>query len=182
MPGRITVQRLPLVGRSEELGILRATLPRAAGGFGATAIAGPGGVGKSRLAHAFLQDARAQGCTVASGQAYAAEQGVPFAPVSDAFAPLLRGLPVEQLRSLISGTERELAQLFPTALAHAVPAGAPGVDSSAQLLWAFAEFTRRLTADAPLVVLIEDMQWADASSRELLHFLIRHTTDAQVSV
>ncbi len=182
MPGHLSLERLPLVGRDEELGYLRSLLERAAGGAGsATVITGPGGIGKSRLAHAFLQEARLRGCTVASGRAYAAEQGVPFAPVSDAFAPLLRARPVERLPSLVSNIEQELAQLFPTSLPR-TGSSARGVESPAQLLWALAELTRRLAAEAPVVVLIEDLQWADAASQELLHFLVRHTRDAGVAV
>ncbi len=182
MPGRLILERLPLVGRSDELARWHALLQHAAGGLGsATAIAGPGGVGKSRLARAFADEARLRGCRVAGGQAYAAEQGVPFAAVSDAFVPLLRALPPDRLPPLLHGIEREIAHLFPTSLPHALPERR-NVESSAQLLWAMVELSHRLAADRPLVLLIEDVQWADTASRELLHFLVRHTSEQPVAV
>lgn len=176
------LDRLPLVGRAEQLARLRDHLERAVSGTGGlTAIVGAGGVGKSRLAHTFLHDAARRGCRVVSGRAYAAEQGVPYSAVADAFTPLLRALPPETLRSVARGTEAELAQLFPGGPPDVLRPGAR-VESAAQLLWGFTEFARCLATLSPLVVLIDDLQWADAASRELLHFLVRNCADVPLSV
>jgi DNA-binding CsgD family transcriptional regulator len=51
-----------------------------------------------------------------------------------------------------------------------------------RLLWSFTEFVGRLAARRPLLLLIDDLQWADASSLELLHFAARHLGDRRVAL
>ncbi|CAA9310139.1 MAG: hypothetical protein AVDCRST_MAG40-912, partial [uncultured Gemmatimonadaceae bacterium] len=71
---------LPLVGRDGELAAVAAWLDDVAAGRGGTTIlAGPGGVGKTRLATAATARAAREGWTVAVGRAYPVETGVPYA-------------------------------------------------------------------------------------------------------
>lgn len=170
----------PLVGREGDLAALTAALDAAAGGRGGTVfLAGEGGVGKTRLATALAELAGARGWMVATGRAYPVESGVPYALFADAFLPRLRAMDPSSLQVLTRGGAAELAALFP-ALAPAAPPSRPTAaprgdpaEAKARLFWSFAQLLSRLAARAPLLVILENLQWADESSLELLHFVAR---------
>jgi DNA-binding CsgD family transcriptional regulator len=171
---------LPLVGRTVELSALHAALDAAgAGRGGALILSGESGVGKTRLLNAMAEEARRRGWAVAAGRAFPLETGVPYALFSEAFLPLLRGLDSSALAILARGGEAELAQLLPGLGGEEgrVDPRAPGGESPAELktrlVWNFAQFLRRFAAKQPLLVVLEDLHWADASSLELLHFTVR---------
>src|SRR5215208_1915552 len=167
---------LPLVGRAAELAAIGAALDEAGAGRGTTLIvAGEGGVGKTRLAQAAVQQAERRGWSVAVGRAYPVESGVPYALFSGALLPLLRRLDQATLQVLTRGGSSELAYLFPALGGggeRAMPRGDPA-EFKSRLLWNFAQFLSRVSAKQPLLVVLENLQWADASSLELLHFVAR---------
>ncbi|MFL5582180.1 MAG: helix-turn-helix transcriptional regulator [Gemmatimonadaceae bacterium] len=168
---------LPLVGRAGELAMLTSAMDVAEGGRGGTVIlAGEGGVGKTRLVRAAFDAATRRGWTGAMGRAYPVETGVPYAVFSDALVPVLRKLDGAQLQVLSRGGGAELAQLFPAMAPDGAPPdrmrGDPS-ETKSRLLWTFAQFLGRWAAKRPLLLALENLQWADASSLELLHFLAR---------
>jgi DNA-binding CsgD family transcriptional regulator len=168
---------LPLVGRSAELTALRGALDRAAGGAGSCwLVAGPGGIGKTRLGRALLDEAAQRGWATASGRAFPAESGVPFALFADALMPVVRHLDEAALQVLTRGVG-ELTRIFPWLGGTTPPSGEPTPDFRSRLHWHFTQFLRGLAAKRPLIVALEDLQWADTSSLELLHFVARHCTD-----
>ena len=178
--------RLPFVGRADDLTRLRAALEQArAGRGGALFLTGEGGVGKSRLAATFAGEARRQSWTVAEGRAYAVEAGVPYALFSDALLPTLQELGRETLAVLTRGAVAELELLFPLLRPGArvgdrsEPTGRPA-DANLQLYWTFAQFLKALAARRPLLIVLDDLHWADASSLELLHFTARHLADSSI--
>lgn len=169
--------RLPLVGRGDELRVLVEGLQ--GGGPPITILTGPGGIGKSRLAAATADRAEGDGWSIVRGQAFPVETDVPYALFGDAFLPLLLKLEPETLTVLSRGGERELSWLFP-ALAQDDDTGRPGRDPDefrTRLFWNFAEFLKRLADRNRLLVVLEDLQWADESSLRLLHFLARQVDD-----
>ena len=180
-----TLSRLPFIGRVKELHELRSALEQARLGSPTVGLlTGDGGVGKSRLAAVIAEEARRGGWTVALGRAYPVESGVPYAVVSDAFVPLLRDLGAAGLTVLARGSESQLAHLFPALRAVAASAGR-GADAvpaanRAELFWTFAEFLRNLASRAPVLVVLEDLHWADPSSIELFHFLARQLADQPI--
>ena len=168
----------PLVGRADGLATLTAALDAAEAGRGRTAfLVGEGGVGKTRLANAVADQAAKRKWTVVVGRAYPVESGVPYALFSDAFVPTFRRLDAGALQVLTRGGSAELAHLFPQLStgsegARPVNRGDPA-ELKARLLWNFAQFLGRYAARQPLLVVLENLQWADASSLELLHFVAR---------
>src|SRR5687768_10274762 len=182
MPGR---DEAPLVGRSAELALLSRTIDEAARGAGRSVfITGEGGIGKTRLATAAADRAARQGWTVAVGRAYPVESGVPYALFSDALMPLLRKLDPAALSVLTRGGGGELGYLFP-ALATGSERQRPSGDADpseikARLLWNFTQFLGRLAAKQPLLILLENLQWADASSLELFHFIARQLESQRI--
>ena len=168
----------PLVGRSAELSLLSKTIDEAAQGAGRSVfIVGEGGIGKTRLATAAAERAAKRGWSVAVGRAYPVETGVPYALFSDALLPLVRKLDPATLSVLSRGGAADFGYLFPNLGTSTdrdrASAGADPSEIKARLLWNFTQFLGRLSAKQPLFVVLENLQWADASSLELLHFVGR---------
>jgi DNA-binding NarL/FixJ family response regulator len=167
------------VGRTHELAALESLLEAGrSDGTSVVIVSGEGGVGKSRLAAELRARAERRAWKVAYGRAFPVETGVPYALFSDAFLPILRELDADTLTLLTRGGADELRYLFP-ALAQGrsdaePPVGEPD-EVRTRLMWNFAEFLRSYSARAPLLCILEDLQWADESSLQLLHFLARQS-------
>ena len=139
------------------------------------------GVGKSRLADDFLRWVTSQGGLVLRGRGYDARAGAPFGPMIEALrgtldAPGLAGVDAEWLAE-VSRVLPELRRHFPgLPEIGAVAAAADGwrlFEGVAQVLLALAE-------ESPVAIVIDDLQWCDADSCGLLHFLVRRLADAKV--
>ena len=120
---RVLPRPLPLTGRGGGMEVLRSLLDDVeAGRGGAVFISGDRGVGKSRLAEAVAEHARERGWLITLGRAYPAERAISFAPLSDAFLPILRGID-PSLRATLMGDASLLYSLLPTwDLAPRIPA------------------------------------------------------------
>ncbi|MEV2252691.1 AAA family ATPase [Streptomyces sp. NPDC050147] len=171
------------VGRSDELGVLNDALARAKGttpGTGepqALLLGGEAGVGKTRLIEEFTAAARAEGAVVALGGCVEiGADGLPFAPFSSALRSLRRQLP-DEVDAAVADQEGELARLLPE-LGEA-PQRRRGTDAQhdeegmARLFELTVRLLERLAADRPVVIALEDLHWADASTRHLLAYLFR---------
>ncbi|MGH7481889.1 MAG: helix-turn-helix transcriptional regulator, partial [Longimicrobiales bacterium] len=126
---------------------------------------------------AAIDAARRRGFTVAHGRGYPVESGVPYALFADALMPLLRALDASTLAVLTRGGEAELAYLFPALVPADARAPAAAVEDPTEfktrLLWNLTQFLRRYAERDPLLLVLEDLHEADASSLELLHFIAR---------
>ncbi|MEU7801378.1 AAA family ATPase [Micromonospora arborensis] len=163
-----------LVGRHRELSTLRDSLGRARAGEPTTVlVGGEAGVGKTRLLEEFTGWATDGEARVLVGQCLElGEAGLPFAP----FAAALRAVLRVDGPEVFAGYEAEFARLVPelgrTALA--APSAAPVGDAPRGYLFDLvAELFQRLADARPLVLLIEDLHWADRSTRDLIGFLVR---------
>jgi predicted ATPase len=176
----VTASRL--VGRTAELSELEAALADAASGRPSLAfVAGESGVGKTRLLTELERRARAEGARVIGGDCVELGEGeLPYAPLVAALRPLAReGDPV--LDHLPPPARAELATLLPE-LGAAAPARAEdeGGGPQGRLFEALLGLLERLGQDAPLVLSIEDIHWADRSTRAFLAFLARSVCDERV--
>lgn len=168
---------LPLIGRAEELARLEALMEGDHEGPRIVFVRGEPGVGKSRLTRELASRARARSWEVTYGRAYPVEAGTPYAIFSDAWLPLLNGMDPSTLTVLSRGGEAQLRYLFP-ALGGGDDRPLPGSSGEpdevrTRLMWNFAEFVKRLASRTPVLCVLEDLQWADDSSLELIHFLAR---------
>ncbi len=175
---------LPLVGRTEELAALEALTEGAARDLSTMIVSGEGGVGKSRLVAELATRMRGREWSVAHGRAYPVETGVPYALFSDAFLPMLSEMDTDTLTVLSRGGQAELSYLFPALSAERDQAvgGADPDEFRTRLMWNFAEFLRNYATRTPLLVILEDLQWADESSLHLLHFLARQVSDHPIVI
>jgi DNA-binding CsgD family transcriptional regulator/tetratricopeptide (TPR) repeat protein len=169
------------IGREAELARLAEALRSAAEGQPTTVLlGGDAGVGKSRLLAQFADHARAQGALVLAGACLELSgEGLPYAPIIET----LRGLPDQlapvELRRLAGATgTAELQPLLPGLgpgdyQAHAAPPGELTLTPRSQLglFEALLGLLSRLAAERSVVVVLEDVHWADASTRDLLKFL-----------
>jgi DNA-binding CsgD family transcriptional regulator len=186
MVSPILLETIPLVGRSSELSVIRESLDRAEQGRGSVLLlTGEGGIGKTRLARAAFEEAARREWGRAIGAANPVETGVPYALFADALAAI-GWLDADERIALTRGVGQELAVLFPglfglsPGLMPHVGAGGEGSEFKSRMLWNFTEFLRRYTQRRPLLIVLEDLHWADAATLELLHFLARHLTDARL--
>ncbi len=174
--GRLTGP-FPLVGRTRELAVIESLLEQQGEGPSVVIVSGEGGVGKSRLASELAARAAGRGWNVVSGRAYPVDTGVPYALFSDAFLPVLREMDPDTLTVLSRGGETELGYLFPALGtgndAPNPPGGGEPDELRIRLKWNFVEFLKSFAARTPLLVVLEDLQWADESSLNLLHFIAR---------
>ncbi|MFB9738441.1 AAA family ATPase [Streptomyces thermocoprophilus] len=160
------------VGRTAELDALREALSRAtAGEPQALLIGGEAGVGKTRLVEEFAKAAAREGAVVAVGGCVEiGADGLPFAPFSTALRTLHRELPAE-LAEAAAGQEEELARLLPEL--GETGSGRHDEEGMARLFELTARLLERVATDRTVVLALEDLHWADASTRHLLSYLFR---------
>ncbi|HEU5476106.1 MAG TPA: AAA family ATPase [Actinophytocola sp.] len=153
MARRVSVPEL--IGRRAELAALRAALADAQSDGGALVLVqGDAGVGKSRLVSAFVRGASGTGVTVLTGGCLQFEADIPYAP----FVEALRGLPDAPSLLATGSASGDRAAEF-RRVADAI-AGAGG--------------------QRPVVLVLEDLHWADASTRDLVLYLHRALAHAPV--
>jgi DNA-binding CsgD family transcriptional regulator len=176
---------LPLVGRVSEFGEVRELLSRAEESHGgAVLLHGGTGVGKSRLLDVAVEQAAGRGWYTVRGRSYPVEAGIPYAPFADGFVPFLRSLGPDLVSLLTRGGEGDLGHLFPSIRGEDWNPGRFGdpAELKSRLLWNFTQFVTRASARQPLLLVLDDLQWGDASSLELLHFLARQISGDRVAV
>src|SRR5512142_2733916 len=169
-----------MVGRDGELRRLLALLDDAEAGQSVVAlVSGDAGVGKSRLVNEVTRLAGERGFTVLSGQCAELGDSVPYLPLADA----LRG--ATQPRAVHSGAAQSTgvqdAMSSRPALSRLLPEGGYGqldneVRSGLARQQMFGEvlgLLAELAAAAPVLLVLEDLHWADASTRDLVTFLSR---------
>ena len=161
-----------LVGRHGEMARLERALDVAAADGSAVAlIAGEAGVGKSRLVHELATSAEGRGFRVCVGGCVDLGEAIwPLAPLREMVASLVEDLDGEALDLVVGGARGVLAELVPE-LGGERAGGAPV--SSDRLCELVVGLFKRLAQRAPLVLVVEDLHWADATTRTLFSALAR---------
>jgi DNA-binding CsgD family transcriptional regulator len=179
---RVTSSRF--IGRTRELAELEAALHDASSGRPSLAfIAGESGVGKTRLLKELERSALAEDARVISGDCVAlGDDELPYAPIVAALRSLTRdGDPV--LDELGPATRAGLASLLPELAPADVQASGDRDDpAQGRVFEALLTLLDRLGRDASVLLIIEDLHWADASTRALLVFLARSLRAERVLV
>ncbi|SEF96773.1 regulatory protein, luxR family [Actinacidiphila yanglinensis] len=186
MLGKVQTQSLSpeFIGRDTELTRLAAVLAAADGGAPqAVLIGGEAGVGKTRLTEEFMAAAGAAGAVTAIGGCVEiGAEGLPFAPVSTALRHLYHLLGAE-LTQAVAGQEAELARLLPELGDSGAGRRDPhDEEGRVRLFELTARLLERLGAERTLVVIVEDLHWADRSTRELLAYLFRSVQHSRVLI
>jgi DNA-binding SARP family transcriptional activator/tetratricopeptide (TPR) repeat protein len=174
----------PMAGRREELGLLLDTLAETTGHRGSmVVITGEAGIGKSRLVAEVTDHARRRGMRVVSGAGLELEGGPPF------------GLWSEVLRDVVAlGPGPPVAASWPAELARLSPSVESGWSrppsppsptpdlERARLFEAMVEMSAWCSMDTPMVIVLEDLHWADPISLTLLAYLGRRLSTLPILV
>src|SRR5215211_3910630 len=170
MATRVTSTRF--VGRAAELAELSGALEASAAGTPSLAlVAGESGVGKSRLASELTRAARESGARVLSGDCVELGEGeLPYAPLVGALRRVAReDDPV--FDELPAAQRADLATILP-----GLAGGARDEAVEAEQLRVFEALLAlfdAMAAEQPLVLVVEDLHWADSSTRAFVRFLAR---------
>ena len=164
------------VGRTEQLELLSAAFDQVRNGRTTTVlIGGDAGVGKTRLVEEFSSIASAEHALVATGVCVPTDSGgLPYAPIvgivrdvlsqvdtaADVVGPVARGLGIDTSGEVLPVDEFAKTRLFESILT----------------------FVTKVAQESPVVLVFEDLHWADSASAELLGYLVRNLTDAKALI
>ncbi|MEV7011236.1 AAA family ATPase [Streptosporangium sp. NPDC051022] len=169
------------VGREAELSDLTEAFAQARDNAAtAVLLGGEAGVGKSRLIGCFAERVAGDGAHVLIGGCVElSTEGLAYAPFTAAIRQLVRECGAEQVAALLpGGAARDLARLLPE---FGEPSGDLETDTArARLFEQILTLLERLAEHRPMVLIIEDIHWADRSSRDLIAFLSRNLRAAPV--
>ncbi len=185
MTGRLSSPRF--VGRSQELSSLLSSAEAAASGRASLVlVSGEAGIGKSRLVAEAASRLGNDGWLVLEGGSVAlGDDGLPFGPLVEALRSLARNVDVSRIADAAGVTLPDLAILVPelAGVADAAP-NPPGPADwlRVRIFEGVLHLLRRLGEETPVMLAIEDLNWADRSTRDLLAFLARNMRDEHLLV
>ena len=172
------VQLSELSGRSEELELLRAKILKTKEGLGGIIlISGESGQGKTRLGEEALNIAKDMGVLPLVGHAYE-DQGAPYIVATEILEEITRVLPETTLRNVLGNSAAEITRLVPDL--HRIfpdipkPIDLPPGQQQRFMFNAVLDMIIRLSSANPLIMLLDDLHWADESSIQLLEHFIPH--------
>jgi DNA-binding CsgD family transcriptional regulator len=170
-----------MVGREFDVErVVRALSGLADGTASYVVISGEAGIGKSRLIDEAIARAGA-GIRVVRTECLALGSRIPYLPFAELLRDLANQVPAATLTSIVGPSRAELTRFLPV-LASVIGAAAEDAESELPRLGddlhrlrmyeAFVRMAERTSADQPTVFVIEDVQWIDRASLELLSFLL----------
>src|SRR5438309_2523326 len=176
----------PLAGRaSEHRALVTAFQAMRQGRMQVATIEGVPGIGKTRLAREFLRWARAQGADVLEARAFETGSRLPYQPLVEAMRSRLEG--EQDLQALLGDVWlAELARLLPEFHEQVrdlpPPLSLDEAEARTRLFEAVARLGHALAKRAPVVLFIDDAQWADAASLDVLQYANRRWATAHLPV
>ena len=184
---QLRVRRTPFVGRTAERAELERLIDSTVRGRGGMIlIGGEPGVGKTRLVEEVLDMSQRRRCLSLTGRCYEMEGTPPFMPFVETVELCARVVPPAALREVLGDAAPEVARLVPDLrrLFPDIPAPIelPPEQQRHYLFKNFAEFLERASRVRALVVLLDDLQWADDATLQLLQHLAPQLAEMPILV
>jgi tetratricopeptide (TPR) repeat protein/transcriptional regulator with XRE-family HTH domain len=182
-----TSDTTPFVGRSNEYGLLIGLIARLTAGAGHTVlIEGEPGIGKSRLLREIARYADTQDMPTLATKCYEIERATPYQPVIDLVTRAIDRISAAALRTLAPVSLAELAALIPE-IGERFPDLPPLSNDfpearQARLSRAVGQLLEAARDSRPAILMVDDIQWADDASAQVLHYLARHAAQSPVLV
>ena len=175
------------VGRTDELGTLKTALDAALGGQGSLVmLVGEPGIGKTRLAQEALVYAQLRGAQTLWGRCYEAESAFPYMPFVEALRQYVANRPDDALRTELGNGASDVAKLV-SEVRQRVPASAltteiPPDQERQRLYESVVTFLMNAAKANPIVLVLDDLHWADAPTLNLLRNLARSIKGSRLLV
>ncbi|MGH9009082.1 MAG: ATP-binding protein, partial [Acidimicrobiia bacterium] len=175
------------VGRSDELRDLKRAVEGALSGRGGLVmVSGEPGIGKTRLAEEAGVYARLGGAQVLVGRSYEAESSVSYMPFIEALRSYVAGRPADAVREELGDAASEVAKLV-SEVRNIVP-GLPaasrpsGDEERYRLFESVCSFLVNASKATPIMLILDDLQWADAPSLRMLQHLSRRLAESRLLI
>jgi predicted ATPase len=170
-----------LVGRADELRCIERVLDELDRGRpGAVELVGEPGIGKTRLLKEIGLRAELRACLVLTGSASEPERALPFSVFVDAVDEYVKGLEPQWLAALDDSVQAELSHVLPSMSPQAGGRPAPLQHERYRSHRAVKALLEHLAETKPLVLLLDDVHWADMASVELLSAMMRRPPSGAV--
>jgi DNA-binding CsgD family transcriptional regulator len=179
--------RTPFVGRERELADLAARLDAAQAGHGDFLIVrAEAGLGKTRLCEELVDLARARGFACLQGHCFDRGGAIPYLPFAEVLEAATSVLGQDGFRAAAAGWGAQLALIAPslrTSLGVTPGGGEQVSEQDRQTLFAATrDFLDRVSRISPLLLVVEDVHWADEATALLLRYLIRFTSSRRILI
>ncbi len=180
-------QRTPFVGRQRELKTLKAGLDAALSGQGSLAmLVGEPGIGKTRLSTETGVYARLRGAQVLLGRCHETEAALPYIPFVEAMRQYVLEHPADELREELGGGASDVAKLV-SEIRERVPDLPPSPAAEPEmeryrLFESVTSFLINASKANPLLLVLDDLHWADKPSLLLLQHLARRLKGSRIFI
>jgi class 3 adenylate cyclase len=173
--------RSPLIGREAELARAAQAAEQAREGRGRVlVISGEPGIGKTRLSRELAVAARAMGFQTLAASAFDSDGMPPYYPFTEAMRAFVRGCPAAELPGYVRDPH-QLVRLLPETERLLPAVGArPAFSEREDLLGAVTDFLLSIAETAPLLLVLDDLQWADEGTLVLFEYLAQRIQRAPV--
>jgi class 3 adenylate cyclase/tetratricopeptide (TPR) repeat protein len=177
--------RTPFVGRGEEMAALERRFDQLrAGKGGVTVLVGEPGIGKTRTAEEFCEHAQGLGATVLWGHCYEGDWAPPFSPFAEAIRQYAETADDAAIRSALGKDAGVIARLVPALRDRlpdiAEPTQLPAEGERYRLLETVSSFFGSVAAARPLILVLDDLHWADSGTMAMLRHVARQATGQRV--
>ncbi|MBI3803112.1 MAG: tetratricopeptide repeat protein [Nitrospirae bacterium] len=178
--------RMAFIGRKEEVGVIASYIEEALNRKGGIiALGGAPGIGKTRLAEEMLLYARSRSCLTAGGRCYSPQWRRPYEPFAEIFRQILKGPGRDALLALSPFWLACASQIVPELAAPKdgpIPPAVPLDQEKQRLFEAVIRLLIDFSIQHPLVLLFDDLHWADDETLQLLHYFVHQISSEPILI